>query len=157
MYIEYISDMASNSTVPLNKKLVYSGTAALVFVLMSLPQAYAQTGRIVHTYDDSCPTPEGKYLHALLFFVINYFAVKFAESQKYIGLEKKSDAMIAKNAFIASLLFFVIASTDSYKLTGKLFGGLANKAGCPDVRGVVVHGIVFLVILTLVMYIPKDH
>jgi hypothetical protein len=33
---------------------------------------------------------------------------------------------------------------------------LANQSGCPNVMGVIVHGIVFMVVLLLVMYFPKD-
>lgn len=143
-------------TISLNKKIVFSAAAAAVFMLVSLPQAYTQTSRLTTTISETCPTPEGKFIHAALFFAINYFIMKLAASQKYHGMETKSDGLIAKYAFMGTLLFFLLSSTDSYRLTGKFISGLANEGGCPEVKGVIVHGLVFLVILVLVMYFPKD-
>lgn len=149
----------SNSTVSaeptLNKKLLYSSIGAAIFVAVSLPQVYGQTSRLTNTIDDTCPTPEGKFIHAALFFAISYFVMKISSSRKY-DLEAKSDGLIAKYAFYSTLLFFVLASSDAYRLTGKFISGLANEAGCPEFKGIIVHALVFLVVLTLVMYFPND-
>lgn len=150
-----MSDTSSN-TMTLNKKIMCSAMAAIVFMVVSLPQAYTQTSKLTTTISETCPTPEGKFIHAALFFAINYFLMKLAASQKYYGMETKSDGLIAKYAFTGTLLFFLLSSTDSYRLTGRLFSGLANESGCPEVKGVIVHGLVFLVILVLMMYFPKD-
>jgi hypothetical protein len=140
-----------------NKKIPAAAIAAVVFILCSLPQVYNKTDtRYANTFSEGCPTPEGKFIHAALFFAINYFLMKVGSNNGYFGLENKSNGVIAKYAFYATLLFFVLASTDAYRMTGKFFSGLANEAGCPDVKGVIVHGIIFLVVLILIMYFPME-
>lgn len=147
---------SSGPVTTLNKKIMCSAFAAAIFMLVSLPQTYTYSSKLTPTMTESCPTPEGKFIHAALFFAINYFLMKLAASQKFHGMETKSDGLLAKYAFIGTLLFFLLSSTDSYRLTGKLVSGLANEAGCPEVKGVIVHGLVFLVLLVLMMYFPKD-
>jgi len=159
----------SNSILPneisygFNKKLFWSSVAAAVFIAVSLPQVYYYTDKLTgsqlnqfNTITDSCPTPEGKFLHAIVFFALNYFIMKLAQKYKATGAQL-TDGLMAKYAFYSALIFFLLSSTDSYKLTGKLFGGLSNDAGCPNVKGVLVHGVVYLVVLLLVMYFPKDN
>jgi hypothetical protein len=139
---------------PLNKKLLCSAVAAAIFVVVSLPQLYNQTSRLTTTIDVNCPTPEGKFIHSALFFAISYFVMKIMSSYKY--MEGKSDGVLAKYAFHGTLLFFFLSSSDTYRLTGKFVSGLANEAGCPELKGIIVHALVFLVVLTLIMYFPKD-
>ncbi len=140
----------------INKKLMCSAIAAAIFILVSLPQVYGQSERLINTFADGCPTYEGKYLHAAVFFGLVFALMKLGARMKWSGMEEKSDALHAKYAFYATLLFFVLASSDSYYLSGKLWSGLANERGCPNVTGVIVHGVVFMVILFLVMFFPKD-
>jgi hypothetical protein len=139
---------------PFNKKLLCSAVAAAIFVAVSLPQVYGQTSRLTRTIDETCPTPEGKFIHAALFFAISYFVMKLMSNYKY--MEGKSDGVLAKHAFYGTLLFFLLSSSDSYRLTGKFVSGLSNEAGCPEFKGIIVHAIVFLVVLVLVMYFPKE-
>lgn len=141
---------------PFNKKLMCSALAAVIFILVSLPQVYGQTDRVMSTYADGCPTSEGKYLHAAVFFALVFALMKLGARMKWSGMEQKSDALHAKYAFYATLLFFVLASSDSYHLSSRLWSGLADARGCPNVTGVIVHGVVFMVVLLLVMYFPKD-
>jgi hypothetical protein len=137
-------------------KLIWSSFGALIFVLVSLPIVYAQTSRIVTTSTYDCPTPGGKILHAAVFFAINYLIMKIFASMRQVDTYYMSDALMAKYAFYATLLFLVISSSDTYKVTGNLVPGIADPTGCPTVTGVLVHGLVFLVILFLMMYFPKD-
>lgn len=139
-----------------NKKLLWAVVGAAIFVGVSLPEVYSQTDKLTskyfHTYDQDCPTAQGKFLHAAVFFAVNYFVMKWAASS---GGLQKTDGQLAKCAFYATLLFFLVASSDSYTVTNSLYPGLAND-GCPTLKGVLVHGLVFLVLLVLVMYFPKD-
>ena len=139
-----------------NKKLIYALTAGVIFMLVSLPSAYEQTEKLTHTISDNCPTPEGKYLHAAVFFAVTYFVMKVLGKQKYYVMNGKTDGQIAKYAFWATMLFFVLASTDSYRLTGRLYDGLSNADGCPNTKGVVTHGVIFMIVILLTMYFPKD-
>ncbi|VBB18180.1 hypothetical protein YASMINEVIRUS_1250 [Yasminevirus sp. GU-2018] len=139
-----------------NSKLIWSAVSAAIFIAVSAPQVYTQTSRITTTASENCPTPEGKFIHAALFFAINYFVMKIASNQKWMNMEGKPDGLLAKYAFYGTLLFFLVSSSDTYRLTGKLISGLANESGCPEMKGVIVHGLVFLVLLVLIMYFPKD-
>ena len=143
----------------LKDKVVASSVAAVVFMLCALPQVYQSTNsRYLTTFDaNSCPTPGGKFLHSAVFFAVSYFLMKIGANKQYLGLENKSDGFLAKCAFHSALLFFVLTSTDAFKLTGNLTSRvIANEYGCPNVSGVVAHALVFLVVLVLVMYFPKE-
>lgn len=143
----------------LKTKVAVSSIAAVVFMLCALPQVYQKTdNRYLTTIDaNTCPTPGGKFLHTAVFFAVSYFLMKIGSNKQYFGLENKSDGFLAKCAFHSSLLFFVLTSTDAFKLTGNLTSRvIANEHGCPNVAGVVSHALVFLVVLVLVMYFPKE-
>ena len=151
------SNESSNNVIRQESKLYRNLKAAiipaLIFVAVSLPWTYNQTDKLIDTYDDGCPSPEGKFLHTLVFFAVTYFIMKVNKRKDH---SKYSDGLIAKYAFYGALIFFLLSSNDSYKLTGKLVSGLSTSAGCPTLTGVIVHGLVFLVVLVLVMYFPRD-
>jgi len=140
-----------------NDKLIWSAVGAAIFVLLSLPYTYMQTSRVTTTATlEDCPTPEGKFIHSAVFFAVNYLIMKVMANQRMMNMDMMSDGLMAKYSFYATLLFFVIASSDTYAITGKFISGVTNEVGCPTSKGVIVNGIVFLVILFLMMYFPKD-
>lgn len=150
---------ALNGVPTFGDKLLWSAIGAGLFILLSLPQTYGATTSATTTFGittttvDNCPTAAGKFGHAILFFIILYFIIKIMSNQRAasMGITPMSDGLIAKYAFYSTLLFFVIASPELYKLTG-----MTNEAGCPDLGGVVVHALIFLVVLLFMMYFPKD-
>lgn len=136
-----------------NKKVTFSALAAVVFMAVSLPQTYQATNSAwVNTVDGTCPTPEGKFLHTGIFFVVLYFLMM------WLNRSNLSDGLIAKYSFYAALLFFLLTSSDSYALSSQLpyMNDLTDLTGCPTRTGVLVHGLAFMVLLTMVMYFPKD-
>lgn len=135
-----------------NKKLYYSAWAALVFVVVSLPQVYNLTNMVAPTSINGCPSPVGLLLHTLVFFAILFFLMKAVTMTR----TTKSDGLMAKYAFYSALIFFLLASREMYSVTGSVIPGLADMNGCPTLTGVLVHGLVYLVVLVLVMYFPKD-
>lgn len=139
-----------------NKKVTYSALSALVFMAVSLPQTYEQTNRLpyVTTAVGTCPTPVGKFVHAGTFFVALYFLMK------WLNKSNLSDGLIAKYSFYSALIFFVLNANETYALTSQLpnvGSGMLDVSGCPTKQGVVLHAVVYLVVLTLVMYFPKDN
>ncbi len=142
--------------------LVAAATAALVFFLVSLPQVYQSTKEAVNyvnpnmvLFENNCPTAEGKFLHTLLFFAI-MFAIGKIKNVYDASQHKKSNALLAKYAFYGSLLYFFLASSDSYHLSGKLLSGLADPNGCPFFKGLLVHSVVFYCFVLLTCYFPRD-
>ena len=145
------------NTMSLSRRFIWSAIGAVIFALVSLPQVYMQTSRVYTTTVDTCPTAEGKYIHAVLFFAISYFVMKIAATQNWLEMNPlMSNGLIAKYAFYETLLFFVLASSDTYALTGRMISDVTDELGCPDMKGVMVNAVIFLVILFFMMYFPKD-
>jgi hypothetical protein len=57
--------------------------------------------------------------------------------------------------FLSVIVFAIIASPFTYKLTNRILGGvvgsLADPSGCPTILGLVVHSVVFGIIVFLLM------
>lgn len=49
------------------------------------------------------------------------------------------------------LLFFMIANPLTYKMTRKVFGGIASPEGLPTQVGVLLHAFVFVMLLKFVL------
>lgn len=138
-----------------NKRLMYSASAALIFVALSLPQTYNLTNMVVPTVDArGCPSPVGLLLHTLVFFSVLFLLMK---NITLVG-KGKSNGLMAKYAFYSALIFFLLASSQMYSVTSSLLPGLGltDLSGCPTVTGVLVHGVVYTLVLVAVMYFPKD-
>ena len=68
-------------------------------------------------------------------------------------------ALKAKYAFYSTLVFFLIANPETYKLTQRLLGGfitIASEGGCPTAGGVFFHTATFFFILWGFMLFPRD-
>jgi hypothetical protein len=152
-----------NPDHPFSNKFLCAAVAAVIFVAVSYPDVYNKTTWVASnisdnypTIDGNCPTPSGKFIHSALFFALSYFLMKIGANHGYISMDPKNDGVMARYAFTGTLLFFAIASSDTYKLTGSLVDGIADVNGCPLVKGIVAHALVFMVVLILMMYFPKD-
>lgn len=65
----------------------------------------------------------------------------------------------AKYAFYSTLIFFLIANPETFKMTQRVFGWLltlADAGGCPTATGFFFHTIVFFFVLWGVMLFPRD-
>ena len=64
----------------------------------------------------------------------------------------------AKYAFYSSLVFFLIANPETFKLTQMLFGSILTMAhgGCPTPAGLFFHTGIFFVFLLGLMLFPRD-
>ena len=132
----------------LNKKLYFSGLSALIFLAVSMPQVYSRTNALVDS-NGSCPTYKSKLLHLLVFFALSLIVMQFA------GKSSKPLATMAKYAFYGSLVYFLLSSTELYMLTNSVVGGLADD-GCPTMKGIVVHTVVYMAVLVGLMSLPKE-
>lgn len=66
---------------------------------------------------------------------------------------------MAGRAFLAFILFFLIANPLTYKITRRAFSGIASADGMPTQAGVLVHAFVFVLLSKFVMrrfsgYVP---
>ena len=65
----------------------------------------------------------------------------------------------AKYSFYSTLIFFLIANPETYKLTQRALGWLffvADDGGCPTALGFFFHSILFFSVLWAVMLFPRD-
>ncbi len=68
-------------------------------------------------------------------------------------------ALKAKYAAYTTLIFFLIANPETYKLVQKFVGGfitVASEYGCPTPQGFFIHTGVFFLVLWSFMLFPKD-
>jgi len=68
-------------------------------------------------------------------------------------------ALKAKYAFYSTLIFFLVASPETYRMTQNTFGWLfmiSDHAGCPTPLGFFLHTVVFFFVLWGAMLFPRD-
>ena len=68
-------------------------------------------------------------------------------------------ALKAKYAFYSTLVFFLVANPETFKLTQRLIGGVltvASEGGCPTAYGFFFHSLLFFGILWGMMLFPRD-
>lgn len=58
---------------------------------------------------------------------------------------------------MSALVFFIIANPDTFRLTRSIFGQwVAGPTGCPSLRGLALHTVVFILITYAMMNIKKE-
>jgi hypothetical protein len=68
-------------------------------------------------------------------------------------------ALKAKYAFYATLVFFLIANPETYKMTQNVLGWIltvADAGGCPTAAGFFLHTALFFGVLWGAMLFPRD-
>ena len=68
-------------------------------------------------------------------------------------------ALKAKYAFYSTLIFFLVANPETFKMTQRVFGwafGIADSGGCPTAIGFFFHTAIFFTVLWGDMLFPKD-
>jgi hypothetical protein len=68
-------------------------------------------------------------------------------------------ALKAKYAAYTTLIFFLIANPETYKLLQKFVGGwvtIASEGGCPTPTGFFIHSGLFFLVLWSFMLMPRD-
>jgi hypothetical protein len=68
-------------------------------------------------------------------------------------------ALKAKYSFYSTLIFFLIANPETFKMTQSVFGfivRIADGGGCPTAIGFFIHTIVFFFVLWAAMLFPQD-
>ena len=60
-------------------------------------------------------------------------------------------------SLMSALVFFVIANPDTFRLTRSIFGSwISGPTGCPTMRGLALHTVVFLLVTWAMMNIKKE-
>ena len=80
-------------------------------------------------------------------------------SKKELIYKPTNLALKAKYAFYSTLVFFLIANPETFKLTQRLLGSIitmASDSGCPSSYGFFVHTGLFFLVLWGLMLFPRD-
>jgi len=60
-------------------------------------------------------------------------------------------------SFMSALVFFIIANPDTFRATRSIFGSwISSPTGCPTMRGLAFHTIVFMLVTWAMMNIKKE-
>lgn len=81
------------------------------------------------------------------------------EKRSSAAVQTPNLALKAKYSFYSTLVFFLIANPETFKLTQKLLGGIltiAGDAGCPTPYGFFLHSALFFFVLWALMLFPRD-
>jgi hypothetical protein len=65
----------------------------------------------------------------------------------------------AKYSFYSTLVFFLVANPETYKLLQRVLGSfvtIASDSGCPSPVGFFLHTFLFFLILWALMLFPRD-
>ena len=68
-------------------------------------------------------------------------------------------ALKAKYSFYSTLIFFLIANPETFKMTQSVFGfivRIADGGGCPTAIGFFIHTALFFLVLWAAMLFPQD-
>jgi len=149
----------------LKQKVLASFASAAIFVIVSHPETYKLTDSLVNTIGgrsvfnnmSRCPTIMGSFIHMIIFFILTYVAMTIRQQFKKDEDDRLPRKLALKYTFYSTLIWFLVANPQTFKLVNSLTGNLvANAGGCPNNTGVMVHSIVYFALLVGVMYLPKD-
>jgi hypothetical protein len=135
-------------------KLKISLRVALIFMVVSLPYTYKFTNNYINTTTNNCPTALGKLAHGIVFFVLNIAMMKYYNYQRP-ECDKKPFGVMLKYSYYGTLIAYLLADNDIYKLSNSVIGGVSDNNGCPTIKGVAIHSLVYSLVLTGVMYFPN--
>jgi len=82
-----------------------------------------------------------------------------SNSNKGNGVPVINVALKAKYAFYSTLVFFLIANPETFKLTQRFLGRfitIASDGGCPTAYGFFGHSLLFFIVLWGMMLFPRD-
>lgn len=68
-------------------------------------------------------------------------------------------ALKAKYAFYSTLIFFLVANPETFRMSQSVFGWItkiADGGGCPTAPGFFLHTTLFFLILWAAMLFPRD-
>jgi hypothetical protein len=64
-----------------------------------------------------------------------------------------------KYSFYSALVFFLVASPETFKFMQQLFGSfitIASSGGCPTTYGIFLHTFLFFIVMFALMMFPRD-
>jgi uncharacterized membrane protein YwzB len=129
-----------------NDKIKISIGSGVLFAIMNIPQIQSFLGSTLFNSNTNCLTNYGIIIQVLIFAIITFFTM---------GKSSLDTLTKIGHTTYGSLIFFFVANPVTYKLISSLLGAwVSNSNGCPTIQGALLHTIVYIGILTGVMYFP---
>lgn len=150
-------------------KWVIALMGGLLFLIFASPYTYFLTGKTGQTlgvnlsnYDadgnndntpNGCPTLLGLMVHAFVFLLVARLLLAIGNDGACTGGTMNKDKWMA--AVIAAVLFFLLASPFLFSATDKLAQCIGwhttNGSGCPNLGGLILHAVIFVIIIRILM------
>lgn len=131
----------------------------LLFLLVSSPFMYGLTNKITSAVGfqisdaQGCPNLAGMILHTLVFIIV--LRLMLNKDQKNGCLRPYSSRDKWTVSMMGGLLFILVSSPVLYDMVNSLTTALkidiTEKAGCPNMKGLILHTAVYIVIARLLM------
>jgi len=124
-------------------------SSAVLFVLVSLPQTYDLTNKVLGglvgpLVAGGCPTTVGILTHAVVFFLVT----RYLMMRNYMACE----ATKTRRALTATIIFALLSSPLAFRSVRSVIGAsIASATGCPTTQGILVHAAVYASVLVLLM------
>jgi hypothetical protein len=129
-----------------NDKLRISFGSGMLFALMNIPQVLSFFENSLFNSDTNCLTNNGIIIQVLIFAIITFLTM---------GKSKLSTLTKVGHTTYGALIFFFVSNPVTYKLVSSVLGNwVSNQYGCPTLPGSILHTLVYIAILTSVMYFP---
>lgn len=144
-----------------NDKWTISIISGLLFLLVSSPYMFSLTNDITSrigmdiSNKVGCPNLAGLLLHASIYTVL----IRILMTKRSDSNEGCAKPYTSKDKWVISLigglLFLIIASPFLYEAVNALTSSfglvIADRDGCPNLAGIVLHTCIFIVVVRLLM------
>jgi hypothetical protein len=142
-----------------NDKWTVSIISGLLFLLVASPFTYSLTESVTRrvglniTDKAGCPNLAGLLIHALIYTMVLRLLMSKDENSSCMKKYTSKDKWII--SMIGGLMFLLIGSPFLYEAVDALtssFGlKIADSMGCPNLAGVVLHSVIFMIVTRVLM------
>jgi hypothetical protein len=116
-------------------KVNISTMVGLIFVITSI------------LLNKKCFNIENHFSQTLLFALI----ALLAHTSNTVNISIK-----LKHTLYSTLLFYLISNSELYQITNKiLYNSILDTDNCPTSTGIIIHGVLYIIALVIMMYLPK--
>lgn len=139
-------------------KWISAGMSGLLFVALSSPAVYSLINELTSKIglevadDEGCPSLQGSMINSIVYVLLLRWMMDAKHPKNCNAMLSSKDKWIL--SFIGGLLFLLVSSPFLYQSVDTLTSqaGLKIVDGeCPNVSGIIVHGVLFTIIVRLLM------
>ena len=136
-------------------KLIYASIGTAAFFLLSHPTTYEILNTFLPTKIkvDPCPSPNTRIIQVIIFAILMFSILVLLNM--FAIHNKKSIWYFAKQALFATLIFYILSSTEMHTLMADITKRKDSllKDGCPTISAKFFHSILYFIAAFGSMYI----